>query len=122
MNIHKVAHGAHAVLEGRPATPLLQAPDDVVALIGACFEQQVRSVLLYAENLSPRFFDLSSGEAGAILQKLRNYYIRLAVVEAPGGSPHSPSFQALMREENRGPYFRLFADHAAALAWLLGEQ
>jgi hypothetical protein len=34
--------------------------------------------VLYSENLPPAFFDLSSGVAGAILQKLRNYKIRLA--------------------------------------------
>ena len=26
-----------------------------------------------AENLNPAFFDLSSGDAGAVLQKLRSY-------------------------------------------------
>ena len=37
-----------------------------------------------AENLNPAFFDLSSGDAGAVLQKLLNYDVRLAVVRAPG--------------------------------------
>jgi hypothetical protein len=118
MNIQVVGEGAHAVIEGPPGTSLLQTPGDVLDLIGACFEQQARAVLLYAENLTPRFFDLSSREAGELLQKLRNYHIRLAVVEAPGAAPHSAAFQALMREENRDPYFRLFAERAAALAWL----
>ena len=118
MHIYEGANGQSAVIEGRPATPLLQSPDDVITLIGTCFEQGVRAVLLYPENLTPRFFDLSSGEAGTILQKLRQYRIKLAVVEAPGGAPHSESFQALMREEQRGPDFRLFAERATALAWL----
>ena len=121
MNVQKVTSGPQAAIEGPPATPLLQAPGHVVELIGACFEHQVRSVLLYPENLTPRFFDLSSGEAGEILQKLRNYQIRLAVVESPGGPPHSPAFQALMLEENKGNDFRIFADRTAALAWLLPE-
>jgi hypothetical protein len=120
MQIYQGADGQPAVIEGRPATPLLQSPDDVVALIGTCFEQGVRAVLLYPDNLTTRFFDLSSGEAGTILQKLRQYRIKLAVVEAPGGAPHSESFQALMREEQRGPDFRLFAEREAALAWLRG--
>jgi hypothetical protein len=94
----------------------------VVELIGICFEQQARSVLLYPENLPAQFFDLSSGEAGEILQKLRNYRIRLAVVEAPGGDPRSTAFQALMREETRDNYFHLYADRDAALAWLVPEQ
>lgn len=121
MNLQKVAGGPPGVIEGPPATPLLHSPADVVDLIGACFEHEAHAVLLYAENLSPRFFDLSSGEAGEMLQKLRNYHLQLAVVEAPGGPPHSRPFQALMREENQGRDFRLFADRDAALAWLLPE-
>ena len=35
--------------------------------------------LLYASDLT-NFFDLSSGEAGAILQKLRTYGVLLAVL------------------------------------------
>ncbi len=121
MNVQVVGEGTQAVIEGTPETGLLSSPEDVVELIGVCFEQQARAVLLYPENLTARFFDLSSGEAGTILQKLYNYRIRLAVVEAPGGDPHSGAFQALMREENRGNAFRIFADRAAALAWLVPD-
>ncbi len=119
MQIQVVGEGMHAVIAGTPGTGLLEKPEDVVDLIGVCFEQQARAVLLYPENLTAQFFDLSSGEAGALLQKLYNYRMRLAVVEAPGGDPHSSAFQALMREENRGNAFRIFADRAAALAWLV---
>jgi hypothetical protein len=118
MQIHQGASGQPAVLEGPPGTPLLQTRADVVTLIGTCFEEGARAVLLYPENLPPAFFDLSSGDAGEILQKLRNYRIRLAVVEAPGRAPHSAAFQALMLEENRGNDFRTFTDRAVALAWL----
>ncbi len=121
MNIHKVAIGTHALIEAMPETPLLQSPEDVVDIIGACFEHHVRSVLLYAENLTARFFDLSSGEAGVILQKLRNYHVRLAVVVAPGSVSYSKPFQALLREESQGDDFRIFADRTAALAWLLPD-
>ncbi len=49
-----------------------------------CLEGGVDCALLYAANLTRGFFDLSSEEAGAILQQLRNYGIRLAVVCVPG--------------------------------------
>jgi hypothetical protein len=117
MNIHLVTPGPHAFIEGAPDTPLLQTPEDVVGLLEVCFAERTRSVLLYATNLPPRFFDLSSGDAGAILQKLRNYRTRLAVVVAPD-APLSAHFQALMREEQHGPDFRLFATRDAAAAWL----
>lgn len=118
MDVHLVTHGAQTLIEGVPAVQLLQSPDDVITLIEACFEHRVRTVLLYAESLTARFFDLSSGEAGAILQKLRNYKIQLAVVVVPGGVTLSPKFQAMMVEERHGNDFAIFADRAAAEAWL----
>jgi hypothetical protein len=86
-------------------------------VIAACFEHGARALLLYSENLSERFFDLSSGEAGEILQKLRNYHIRLAVV----GSPDlrlSSRFGELLADEHRGSHFRLLNTRAAAQEWL----
>jgi hypothetical protein len=120
MDVHLAAIGARGVIEGAPATQLLQAPDDVVGLIEICFEHQVRAVLLYAENLTARFFDLSSGEAGAILQKFGTYHIKLAVVASPDSAPQSRMFRAMMAEESQGGDFRIFADRETAEAWLLG--
>ncbi len=50
----------------------------------ASFSNQINRVLLYSENLTEQFFDLSPGEAGAILQTFRNYGVRVAVVCSPG--------------------------------------
>ncbi|MDQ2807306.1 MAG: DUF4180 domain-containing protein [Chloroflexota bacterium] len=121
MDVQLVTNGAQTLIEGAPAVQLLQSPDDVVTLLEACFEHRVRTVLLYAENLTARFFDLSSGEAGAILQKLRNYHIKLAVVATPGGSGPSHNFQAMMAEERHSNDFRIFTERAAAAAWLLPD-
>ena len=54
--------------------------DDAAEILQECLSRRVDRVMLYSENVPDRFFDLSSGEAGAILQKCRNYNIRLAVV------------------------------------------
>jgi hypothetical protein len=35
----------------------------------------INRLLLYPENLTPHFFDLRSGEAGAIQQKLHTYHL-----------------------------------------------
>ena len=90
-------------------------------LIGLCFEYRTRTVLLYAENLTERFFDLSSGEAGTILQKLRNYHIKVAVVLTPDGPRQSTMFREMAREEGKGNDFRLFDDRDAAEEWLAGN-
>ena len=119
MNVRAVVKGDQAIIEGPPGAPLLQSPEEVVDLIGACYEHKARSILLYAENLTDRFFDLSSGEAGAILQKLRNYHVRLAIVIPAGGMPQSGRFREMVAEESRGDEFRVFEDRASAEAWLL---
>src|ERR1041385_3524717 len=85
------------VIEGPSGEPLMSEAGDVDRVIEACYSNRIRLVLLYAENLPDRFFDLSSGQAGAILQKLRNYRMRLAVV-ARGRAAQRP----LPRPEDRG--------------------
>jgi hypothetical protein len=62
---------------------LLHGIEDSTALLEAYFNNRIDHVLRYSENLSERFFDLSYGEAGAILQKFRIYRIRMAVVCSP---------------------------------------
>src|SRR5436190_3626675 len=101
MDISVTTIGDHAIIEGTPGARLLQSADDIVDLIGLSFEYGTRSVLLYADNLTEHFFDLSSGDAGVILQKLRNYHLRLAVVLPPGGVHQSTMFRQMAQEESK---------------------
>jgi hypothetical protein len=121
MDISIENRGEQKIIEGPPGAQLLHIPDDVVEIIEACFENHTRLVLLYAENLTEHFFDLSSGEAGAILQKLRNYHVKLAVVVPQGGVRQSSMFPEMVLEEGRSGYFRIFEDKGTAEAWLAGE-
>ena len=107
-----------AIVEGRAGHAFLANTADANRIVEACLSARVRSVLLYAENLTPAFFDLSSGEAGAILQTLRNYGIRLAVVCTPGGTTFSSRFGEMVAEERRGPHFGVFDTRADARVWL----
>lgn len=104
-------------VEGMPGQPLLERADDIATVLEACFSNDAYRLLLYPENLTAHFFDLSSGEAGTILQKLRNYHIRLAVVRSPTLRP-SRRFAELIADERREPYFRLFDERDAARTWL----
>ena len=114
-----LAHEAGArFLESAPDRQLLRTADDVTFAIEACLSQGVDGVLLHATNLSDRFFDLSSGEAGAILQKLRNYGIRLAVLCSPSGVSVSSRFGEMVAEQRHAGYFRLFESREAARDWL----
>jgi hypothetical protein len=78
--------------------------------------------LLYPGNLTARFFDLSSSEAGAVLQTLRNYRIRLAVVCEPGTARCSSRFGEMVAEERQGRYFGVFETREAAVRWLASRQ
>jgi Domain of unknown function (DUF4180) len=115
--IHEV-EGAR-IIEAPPGQPLLQAASDATTLIEACYEHATQRMLLSPEHLTERFFDLSSREAGEILQKLRTYHIRLAIVRTPA-LQISSRVRELLADEARGRDFGLFDDRAAALAWLSG--
>jgi hypothetical protein len=120
MDIRVLDVGGKKVVAGTPGVRLLEGPDDVIDLLGACGEHGTRSLLLHAENLPERFFDLSSGQAGAILQKLRNYQVRLAVVASEDSVRVSRMFREMAWEESRGGDFRLFEDEPSAQEWLAG--
>jgi hypothetical protein len=92
--------------------------EDANLLLEACFSHKNRLALLYPNNLPDRFFDLSSGVAGAILQKLRNYGVRLAVVCPTGSVTFSSRFGEMVAEERQREYFGIFATREAARAWL----
>ena len=110
-------HGVRAV-EGPPGEPFMIRAEDATRVVEACLSAGVDAALLHARNLTPAFFDLSSGEAGAVLQKLRNGRVRLAVVCPPGTITFSSRFGEVVAEERRGRFFGVFDSRAEALAWL----
>ena len=57
-------------------------------------------IVLRREQLHPDFYELRTGLAGEVMQKLVTYGCRLAVV-GDFGEVHSRSFRALMHESNR---------------------
>ncbi len=57
-------------------------------------------IILHAENLSPDFFRLASGVAGAVLQKFVTFGCRVAIVGSLADRP-GESLQALVRESRR---------------------
>lgn len=113
-----VEEGGVKAIEGPPGEPLVTSVKDTDLIVEACFSNDVLTALLYAENLTDDFFDLSSGHAGAVLQKLRNYGIRLAVVCPPGSARFSTHFGEMLAEERQGQYFGVFETRRAAWEWL----
>jgi len=118
MELTAVEENGVAVVEGLPETPFMSDAGDVDLVLEACFSTGTRAALLYAENLPAEFFDLSSGQAGAVLQKLRNYGVRFAVVAHPDRTRMSRRFGEMVAEERRGCHFGLFETRADAREWL----
>lgn len=118
MELRLVEEDGIRIVEGEPDAPFMAKVDDAGQLVEACLSQRAEGALLYADNLTSAFFDLSSGHAGAILQKLRNYRVRLAVVCPPGRRQVSSRFGEMVAEERRGRYFGLFETRPDARAWL----
>lgn len=120
MDLNLIERDGQQYAAGTAGEKLIRNQVDIVEVIGLCFGYGVSRLLLYAENLPGRFFDLRSGEAGELLQKFRNYHIRLAAVVSREDIGQS-TFAAMVGEENRGNDFRVFADRNAAEAWLLQD-
>ena len=107
------------MLEREPGMRYLADATDVGRLIEDCVSAGARTALLYADNLPGKFFDLSSGQAGAILQKLRTYRVRLAVVAPTERVVPSVRFREMAAEERRSGQFAMFETRDAAAAWLV---
>ncbi len=108
------------MLEVRHLTPaFFEAADaaDPVAALVRCIEHGARALLLDADALPPAFFDLRTGMAGELVQKLTNYGVRMAAV-VPDLSVRPPRFREFVREANAGKLFRFFATREEAVGWL----
>ena len=116
MPLELVDEDGVGVVEGTPGEALMRRPQDATLVLEACFSAHVRAALLYPENLTGRFFDLSSGEAGDILEKLRRFQVRLAIVCTPGSVNFSSRFREILSDD-----LRVFETREAARQWLAGS-
>lgn len=117
MNYQTTMVAGVLVIEGWPDLPMVQAATDIDRIIEICFAEGSTWVLFSAANLPDDFFDLSSGLAGSILQKLRNYRIRCALI-CPPTVPLSSRFGEMATDERNGTWFGMWPDRSQALAWI----
>ena len=112
--------GAYVHLDATDAP--IATEEQLLELVAVAWETGLTAFLLEPESLAPEFFDLKSGLAGAALQKLANYRLRLALVGSGrvGSRPTlSPRFRELLSETTPGGSFGVFETAAQAEAWLL---
>jgi DNA-binding PadR family transcriptional regulator len=82
----------------------LDTEQDMLDLISLCGENEINMLLIHGSCLSEDFYNLKTGVAGAMLQKLVNYYIKAAVV-ITDKSGLSKRFTELISEANQGSQY-----------------
>jgi len=94
----------------------LSTSDDAADLVGSAWSHDAAMVAVPAERFDAAFFDLRSGIAGEITQKLVNYRIRLAVIgDISGHVAASDALRDYVWESNRGEHV-WFVDDDSVLA------
>ncbi|MBT2468273.1 DUF4180 domain-containing protein [Streptomyces sp. ISL-66] len=103
-------HGVPVLVCAADGPTVATAQDALDQLIGGAF-YRAEVVAVPAERFDDEFFDLSSGMAGAIMQKFVSYRIRLVVL---GDITHhlraSSALPDLVRESNRGRHIWFLPD------------
>jgi hypothetical protein len=80
---------------------LVEGVQDILDLMATLRHQDTaEGILIREENITPEFFNLSTGLAGEVLQKASNYGFRIGIL---GDFDHleSKALQDFIRESNR---------------------
>jgi hypothetical protein len=101
------------VLAVAPEGPVVCDESSALDVIGDAFGEDAAVVAIPVERLCADFFRLSSGVAGAVVQKFVNYRLRLVVVGDPNHhGPTSGPVEDWIREANRSRELWFVADDA----------
>jgi hypothetical protein len=104
-----------AFYQGPPIAKEADAND----IIGATYGLEVDVIAVPVENFVDDFFWLSSGLAGAVLQKMQQYGFRFAVIgDISRFTAESPSLRDFVYESNRHGQTMFLPDRAALQARL----
>ena len=97
---------------------LLTTSEDANDLLGNAYYQGFDGMIISADKISPRFFDLKTRLAGEILQKFSTFQMRLAIV-GDFSTFTSESLKSFIYESNRGGLIHFSPTTNDALAWFL---
>ncbi len=80
---------------------VIQNAQDALDMMATAMYEGSKRLIWYEHQLNPEFFDLKTGLAGEILQKVSNYQTRLAII-GDTAKYQSNSLNAFVIECNRG--------------------
>lgn len=97
---------------------VLNSVQDAVDLLGNADYQGASKIIVFEASLDPQFFNLKSGIAGEILQKVSNHRKQLAIV-GEFEKFQSKALKAFIIECNRGQHIFFAPDYDSAVAKLV---
>ncbi|PPL15657.1 DUF4180 domain-containing protein [Microterricola pindariensis] len=114
--------GGLRVLHVDPAGPPIVSAEETSDLIGNAWVDNADVIALPVSRLDAEFFRLASGQAGAILQKVANYQLKLAIIGDIGAHlAASGALRDFVWESNRGEHI-WFVDEASELEQRLEQR
>ena len=100
------------------AETIIRSVQDATDLLGNADYQGASKIVVNEASYDPRFFNLKSGIAGEILQKVSNYHKQLAIV-GEFEKYKSNALNAFIIECNRGHHIFFVSDFESALKKLV---
>ena len=93
--------------------PVIAAESDILDPIGNASYSGADTLVIPVSRLSPDFFKLSTGLAGAILQKCTNYSMKVAIVgDISAYTAKSGPLRDFVYESNKHGHIRFLASEA----------
>ena len=118
MNFNIITKENGRYLDCTPFKGVLSSEKDAIELVSACFSNDIGSLLLQESSVSPDFFNLRPGLAGAVLNKFQIYNIKIALIIQDMGLLEG-RFGEMVMESNKGNEFRVYDSVQAAEEWML---
>ncbi|ADD45226.1 DUF4180 domain-containing protein [Stackebrandtia nassauensis] len=93
--------------------PQLREVEDFVDLLGEAMANEADLVVIPADRIADKFFQLRSGLAGEVTQKFVNYRTRLVIIgDISTHTADSSALAAFVAESNRGDQLWFLPDRA----------
>jgi uncharacterized protein DUF4180 len=108
----------HGILVAAVSGISIRSSEDIVDAIAACLGEG--DLLITEGDLGDEFFDLRSGLAGELFQKIMNYRLRLAIVLS-NPETYGERFNELVYEHKSHGMIRFFQSEDEAKKWLLAR-
>ena len=118
METRIIGQGEEAVCVVEAEGVLIASAQDMLDLIATQrYEHGCSRLVLKKENIAEAFFDLRTGLAGEVLQKVINYHAALAIVGDYSGYT-SKALRDFIYESNQGTRIFFVPTEAEAVQWL----